>query len=46
MSFEATPNPFYDSMALHPKAELLLYYARLLSLFSGFLTSMFKSPKH
>lgn len=44
MSFEATPNPFHDSTALHPKRELLLYYARLILFFAGFLT--FKSPKY
>uniref|UniRef100_A0A8C9UEQ6 Carbonic anhydrase 14 n=1 Tax=Serinus canaria TaxID=9135 RepID=A0A8C9UEQ6_SERCA len=43
MSFEA--NLFHDSMALHPKRELLLDYARLILLFLGFLTFIFKSPK-
>lgn len=40
ISFEATPNSFHDSMALHPKTELLLYCAR----FSNLCVQ--ESPKH
>lgn len=43
MSFEATPSPLHG---LHPKTEFLLYYARFILLFPGFLTSMLKSHQN